>query len=402
MLVIKPSNDDACPSGKGTRARTLLKVIAAFAFVFFAAANTLAQPQNFGMQMHVINIGQGEAILLEFRNHAVLVDTGSEETDDAERYNDFLTNYLDAFFQRRDDLDRTLYGVVLSHPHVDHGRNLMTVLENYNVETFIEGGARGKEQEVKKAIANTKAWLKSNNRRRIVLTNNKLTNKNLTDANLTAWTKDISDRSNAEVRFLSGRRYCSNENNDSLVMRVQFGQKSFLLVGDWETEDEAPNNCGGLIRYLTNKYKNKDDLDVDVYKVGHHGSYNGTNDAILAKMSPDYAVISAGKFEDKTPGGFHAFQFAHPRGHPGDNTTRDSLLKIIAATKKTRPATEVYYLDKVPKKKKIKGVMKTVSVTKRTDFTLTKAVYCTCWDDNIIFTVNTAGDDISVGTKPSN
>ncbi|MFN0139355.1 MAG: ComEC/Rec2 family competence protein [Pyrinomonadaceae bacterium] len=278
---MKPNSDDACPIGKGTRARTLLKVIAAFAFVFFAAANTLAQPQNFGMQMHVINIGQGEAILLEFQNHAVLVDTG------------------------------------------------------------------------------------------------------------------------AEVRFLSGRRYCNNENNDSLVMRVQFGQKSFLLVGDWETEDEAPNNCGGLIRYLTNKFKNKDDLDVDVYKVGHHGSYNGTNDAILAKMTPDYAVISAGKFEDKTPGGFHAFQFAHPRGHPGDNTTRDSLLKIIAATKKTRPATEAYYLDKVPKKKKIKGVMKTVSVTKRTDFTLTKAVYCTCWDDNIIFTVNTAGDDISVGTKPS-
>ncbi len=397
MLVVKPSNDDACPSGKGTRARTLLKVIAAFAFLFFAAANTLAQPQNFGMQMHVINIGQGEAILLEFQNHAVLVDTGAEDTDDADRYERFLTNYLDSFFERRTDLSRTLYGVVLSHPHPDHAKHLMSVLDKYNVETFIEGG--GRTNQTKGILNSVKARLKSDGRQRIVLTNNKLTNKNKADANLTAWLKDISDRSSAEVRFLSGRRYCSNENNDSLVMRVQFGQKSFLLVGDWETEDEAPNNCGGLIRYLTNKFKNTDDLDVDVYKVGHHGSYNGTNDAILAKMSPDYAVISAGKFEDKSPGGFHAFQFAHPRGHPGENTTRDSLLKIIAATKKTRPATEVYYLDKVPKKKKVNGVMKTVSVTKRTDFTLTKAVYCTCWDDNIIFTVNTAGDNISVGTK---
>lgn len=58
--------------------------------------------------------------------------------------------------------------------------------------------------------------------------------------------------------------------------------------------------------------------------------------------------------------------------------------------------------NEVKKKKKIKGVMRTVSVTKRTDFTLTKAVYCTCWDDKIIFTVNSAGNDIEVDTKLRN
>ncbi|MFN0139621.1 MAG: hypothetical protein ACKVQW_06000 [Pyrinomonadaceae bacterium] len=62
----------------------------------------------------------------------------------------------------------------------------------------------------------------------------------------------------------------------------------------------------------------------------------------------------------------------------------------------------VCYLDKVLKKKRVNGGMQTVSVTKRTDFTLTKAVYCTCWDDNIISTVNKAGDDVSVATKASN
>jgi len=342
--------------------------------------------------MHVINIGQGESILLEFKDRAVLVDTGSEDTEDEDRYAEFLTKYLDTFFQRRSDLHRTLYGVVISHPHIDHSRNLLMVLQNYNVPTYIEGGSRGKGNAMKGILRDAKAFMRpANGKQRIVLTNRKLK-----DPKLLAWTKGIEDGSQAEVRFLSGRRYCSNENNDSLVMRIQFGQKSFLLVGDWETEDEPPNNCGGLIRYITKRYKNTGEIDVDVYKAGHHGSYNGTNNEILGLMTPDYAVISAGKFEDQGPGQFHAFQFAHPRGHTGD-IERDALLKIIAATNKTRPSAQVYYLDKV--KKKINGVMKTV--TERTNFTLTKAVYCTCWDDHIIFTVNSAGNDISVTTKPS-
>jgi competence protein ComEC len=360
------------------------------ALVFLTVLSVRAQP-DFGMKMHVINIGQGDSILLEFQRHAVLVDTGGEDTEDQDRYKQFLTQYLDAFFQRRADLQRTLYGVVLSHPHIDHGRQLMTVLENYNVQTYIEGGSKGRSNEMKGILSRAKTFMRSPNKQRIMLTNRKLK-----DAKLLAWTQGIMDGSQAEVRFLSGRRYCSNENNDSLAMRVQFGQKSFLLVGDWETEDEPPNNCGGLIGYLRTRYKNTGELNVDVYKVGHHGSYNGTSKPMLDLMTPDFAVISAGKFNDQGPGGFHAFQFAHPRGHTAD-IERDSLLKIIAATQKTRSPVQVYYLDKV--RKNVNGVMKTV--TERFDLTLGKAVYCTCWDDNIVFTVNTAGNDISVTPEAS-
>lgn len=249
----------------------------AIALLFATGIAIQAQPPDFGMKMHVIDIGQGESILLEFRNHAVLVDTGSEDTDDPDRYRTLLTEYLDAFFQRRTDLNRTLYGVVISHPHIDHSRNLLHVLQIYNVPTYIEGGSPGRGSEMKRIIRDAKTFMRAaNGKQRIVLTNRKLK-----DPKLLAWTKGILDGSEAELRFLSGRRYCGNENNDSLVMRVQFGQKSFLLVGDWETEDKPPGNCGGLIRYITKRYKNTGELDVDVYKVGHHGSYNGTNDTIL-------------------------------------------------------------------------------------------------------------------------
>ena len=56
-------------------------------------------------------------------------------------------------------------------------------------------------------------------------------------------------------------------------------------------------------------------------------------------------------------------------------------------------------LSRQGQEKGVNRVMKTV--TARTDFTLNKAVYCTCWDNNIIFTVKTAGDDISVATRSS-
>jgi hypothetical protein len=55
-------------------------------------------------------------------------------------------------------------------------------------------------------------------------------------------------------------------------------------------------------------------------------------------------VISAGKYADKKPGGYHAFQFVHPSGNK-TTPSGDSCLKIVNATTGTRPTVEVYYLD---------------------------------------------------------
>ena len=349
-----------------------------FCICFLLAAGVRAQ--NFGMRMHVINIGQGDAILLEFQHHAVLVDTGAEDTTDAGRYEGYLTKYLDDFFARRTDLNKTLYGVVLSHPHPDHAKYLLTVMNRYNVETFIEGG--GTTSHVKSILTNARKKIRDDNKVRLVIRNN-----TINSAAVKAWIDGIETGSNAKVTILSGRRYCSNENNDSVVMRVEFGQKSFLLTGDSENLDEAPNNCGGLIGYLLHRPNLKPLLDADVYKVGHHGSYNGTHKDFLDAITPQYSVISAGKYADKKPGGFHAFQFGHPRGNK-TVASGDSFLKIVSATTGTRPTVEVYYLDRA-------------NDTRKNKFTLDKGVYCTCWDDNIIFEVNSAGDDISVGTKAS-
>jgi competence protein ComEC len=85
-------------------------------------------------------------------------------------------------------------------------------------------------------------------------------------------------------------------NNDSLVLRISYGSRSFLLTGDMERGIEA--------RLLAGLLSGSPDLHADVLKVGHHGSRTSTTAAFLDAVSPSVALISAG-FENG---------FGHP--HP--------------------------------------------------------------------------------------
>ena len=69
-------------------------------------------------------------------------------------------------------------------------------------------------------------------------------------------------------------------NNQSLVLRVRFGQRSFLLTGDIEKQAEAR-----LVRAT-------DDLHADVLKVAHHGSKTSSTAEFLERVKPQHAVIS--------------------------------------------------------------------------------------------------------------
>lgn len=74
-----------------------------------------------------------------------------------------------------------------------------------------------------------------------------------------------------------------NVNNTSIVLRIVYGETSFLLTGDAETIEEESILDAGY------------DIRSDVLRVGHHGSYTSTSDDFLRAVSPDYCVISVGK-----------------------------------------------------------------------------------------------------------
>jgi competence protein ComEC len=86
-----------------------------------------AQPT---MDAHYINVGQGLSALLEFPCGAVLVDTGSQDDE----HTDALIDYLNDFFSRRTDLNRTIATVFITHSHIDHTRGLRRVVETFTVK----------------------------------------------------------------------------------------------------------------------------------------------------------------------------------------------------------------------------------------------------------------------------
>jgi len=91
------------------------------------------------MVAHFIDVGQANATLLEFACGAVLIDAGAQDQAQVTA----LLSYLNGFFTRRPDLQRTLNSIVVTHNHVDHTRALREVVERFKVERFLENGQRG-------------------------------------------------------------------------------------------------------------------------------------------------------------------------------------------------------------------------------------------------------------------
>jgi competence protein ComEC len=325
-----------------------------------------AQPPAPTMKSHFIDVGQGDATLLEFPCAAMLIDTGGE-LDEGFDGVAALRDYLDAFFARRADLHNTLELVVVSHPHVDHTRGLPMVLGRYQVRHVIDNG-----QVRSTGVADVTflhAWLGQHPEvGHEDIHADQMTPGGLSDDVIdpiacpevdpqirVLWGQSMSDPGWPADSY--GRLPFDNENNHSVVVRVDFGRSSFLFPGDLE---EA--GIGALVHAYAPTHL----LDVDVYKVGHHGSRNGTTAAEVAAMTPRLAVISMG------PSTRHWDWTAWRYGHPSKRVLE--LLERGLSDK--RAHTEVLVGER--------GQTFTA-------FTLDAAVYATGWDGTVVVGADTRG-----------
>lgn len=333
------------------------------------------------VRMHLINVGQAESILIEMPNHALLIDAGGESTErdeeDGSFYRDELKKYLDSFFANNPHLQNTFHALIVSHPHKDHTRYLKFILDTYKVQHFIEGGhSTWSGYSGMGDIRSARQFANENNIQRISVKYN-----TLNSSSVTLWANSIEQGSGVRIRFLSGRRGCNDANNDSLVMRLEYGQKSILLTGDSEMDDidfENPSNegCGGQLPYLLYRYRNNlSVLNADVYKVGHHASRNGTYEEFLEAVTPEFAVISAGDFRDRSPGEYHGFYF----GHPNERLVR--LLERFVTGNRPQPVT-VFTMWRPEQ----------INANR----TVEKGIYCTCWNSKALV-VTLSNDNTPIG-----
>jgi competence protein ComEC len=345
------------------------------ALVFWSISLRAESPQ---MKVHFVDVGQGACALLEFPCGAILIDTGAQDDEHVEH----LAQYLKDVFHKRPDLHETLKTVFITHPHIDHAKGLKRVIQvckevkNY-VDDGITNGSGGRQVRwIRDQVTSGK--LKTHIREVFDDEITALPHKTgLTDAAIDPLKCDDCD---PNIVVLSGgmtenpgwsSKDYKNLNNHSLVIRVDFGVTSLLFTGDLE----AP-----AIQTLVSYYRNTKLLSATVYHVGHHGSYNATNRALLEAVTPQYAFIGVGHWDygKNSTNAFTTYRFGHPR-----KVTLDLLNEFITETRVTPLQTKVF-----------EGSQQPVA------YTVENNVYATGWDGDVVLTANLEGK-IQITTKPT-
>lgn len=208
------------------------------------------------MKVHYINVGQGDSILVQVNNKNLLIDAGPRESKDK------LINYLDKI-----DIKKLDY-VIATHPHEDHIGSMSYVIDKYDVESFYAPKIEHTTKTFERMIE-------------------ALSDKNLKINVIKEGTSSIALGKNTGVSVFSPVDDTYEQlNNYSPIIKMEFGNNSFLFTGDAEKLVEK--------QVLEKGY----DLKADVLKLGHHGSTSSTSEKFLKSVNPSICVIEVGKDND--------------------------------------------------------------------------------------------------------
>jgi len=248
------------PDVESPRTRRLSPALAAAAILSLLAALVwwgVLSPDTQRLQLTVLDVGQGDAILIETpQGHRILVDGGPSGAGLAQALGRELPPSA-----RRIDL------IVLTHAQDDHVTGLVELLQRYNVGAALAGPLEGETGAYR-------AWRDELSRQDVPLL-----------PAVAGQRFDLGEGVLIEVIGPPPQGVTGSEddlNNNSVVLRLVYGEVSFLLTGDLAADGEAALLASPA------------DLHATVLKVGHNGSDGSTTPAFLDAVSPSLAVISAG------------------------------------------------------------------------------------------------------------
>lgn len=208
------------------------------------------QPDGSVVQVHFIDVGQADCILIASQGKYMLVDAGNNE--DA----DFIVDYLDELGVK------TLDYLIGTHPHEDHIGSLDAVINSFEVKTLI----------LPPVTTTTKTFedvLDAADARGLSITLPEL--------------GESHDLGAAAFTIIAPAGDYGDELNDwSVGIRLCYGETAFVMCGDAETAAE------------TDIAASTKTLKADVLKLSHHGSSTSSCAQFMSAVDPEFAVITCG------------------------------------------------------------------------------------------------------------
>jgi len=245
-------------------------------FLIWALAPPLAAQQ---LEIHFLNVGQGDAAIVQEGGHTAIVDAGPSG----------ISAYLTTLHIDTIDL------VVASHPHADHIGGMPELLQSHVVRFYLDNGVPHTTAIYRRTLDAVRA-------------------SGAQYLNATSRTITLGA---AQLHVLAPPP-STTINNGSVGILIEYGQFRALFTGDSEQEELRYWLASGAIPH------------VNVLKVAHHGSPNGTSATWIAATKPQAAVISVGagnSYGHPSPDVIAAWENAGARVY---RTDRDGSVFVVA------------------------------------------------------------------------
>ncbi|HEX6922237.1 MAG TPA: DNA internalization-related competence protein ComEC/Rec2, partial [Bacillales bacterium] len=218
-------------------------------------------------EVTMLDVGQGDSILIELphRRAVYLIDTGGQIAFDKESWqtqkHTFKVGRDVVLHELKARGIRAIDKLILTHGDEDHTGGAKALLGNIRIGQILFGKGPVSETTAKQLLAHAR----------------------LLGIPIVRVEEGMAWRAGKTTFSVLNPAEAGDENNRSIVIAARLGGLKWLFVGDLEEEGE---------QRLIQDYRN---LDIDVLKVGHHGSKTSTTKAFLAETTPRAALISVGE-----------------------------------------------------------------------------------------------------------
>lgn len=255
----------------------LLKKLKFLTLIILVLFTTSCNKYKNFLSIHIIDVGQGDCILISTPNNKnMLIDGGDEDSSR------IIKSYLKLHKIKKLDM------IIATHLDKDHIGSLDYVINNFQVQKLYTPNQMENSTSYHNLVKSCK--------------NNNIKINHLKKGDTLDFDKHIN------ISILSPSYIQGNNNLNSIALNLTYFNMDFLFTGDCEEINEID---------MINSY----DLDnVDFLKVAHHGSSSSSTDEFIKETSPDIAVISCG--------------YKNSYGHP-HKSTLDTLEKYNVKTFRT-------------------------------------------------------------------